>query len=305
MFGAPAKVLLLALTAELLLSSVDMRAAESTTNSALAQFNFEFRQGNLMVPLRINDSKQLAFKLDTGFGVTTIHPELVESLQLNRMGTITIIGIAGEEESTTYRGAKFDFSGVTYSPRYVVAIPSEAKRQRRTRDGILGAGFFRRFVVEIDPEKRVMTLHDPEKFTYSGRGEVVPLSFRKDTPIVEAAINFTNRESVQARYEIDSGCDGELCLGHDFVKNNRLDEDTGTGGRGARSGVGGSVGTRHGVLPEFQLGQQKLERLPANFFQNGSPVGEGLAGHIGMGTLRHFKVIFDYSRRRMILELLK
>ena len=63
--------------------------------------------------------------------------------------------------------------------------------------------------------------------------------------------------------------------------------------------------TRHGVLPEFQLGQQKLERLPANFFQNGSPVGEGLAGHIGMGTLRHFKVIFDYSRRRMILELLK
>jgi len=31
-------------------------------------------------------------------------------------------------------------------------------------------------------------------------------------------------------------------------------------------------------------------------------VNGGLAGHIGLGTLRKFKVIFDYSRRRVILE---
>jgi hypothetical protein len=31
-------------------------------------------------------------------------------------------------------------------------------------------------------------------------------------------------------------------------------------------------------------------------------VDRGLAGHIGFGVLKHFKVIFDYSRRQMILE---
>jgi hypothetical protein len=45
--------------------------------------------------------------------------------------------------------------------------------------------------------------------------------------------------------------------------------------------------------------------VSANFFAEGSPAGEGLAGHIGLGVLREFKVIFDYSRRRMILEPLK
>ena len=28
----------------------------------------------------------------------------------------------------------------------------------------------------------------------------------------------------------------------------------------------------------------------------------GLAGHIGMGILRHYRITFDYSRRQMILE---
>ena len=251
------------------------------------------------MPARVNGTNLLSFKLDTGFGVTTIHPDLVDPLQLKRVGSITIVGIAGEEKADTYEGPKFDFGGSIYAPRRVTVIPSEAQSRRR-RDGILGAGFFRRFVIEIDSANRTMTLFDPKKFEYSGKGEIIPLEFRRDTPIVPAAINFTNRESVRARFEIDSGCDGELCLGRNFVEQNKLNDEAGPAG--SRSGVGGSVNTRHGTLPQFQLGKATLDNLPANFFTEGSPAGEGLAGHIGMGTLRRFKVIFDYSRKRMILE---
>ena len=77
-----------------------------------------------------------------------------------------------------------------------------------------------------------MTLCDPKEFSYAGQGEVLPLFFRQDTPIVEAAINFTNREPLRAKFEIDTGCDGELCLGHDFVEANKLDGAHG----GARTG---------------------------------------------------------------------
>ena len=86
------------------------------------------------------------------------------------------------------------------------------------------------------------------------------------------------------------------------MKTNRLDELTSPHRNGSRNGVGGSVDTQEGRLPEFQLGAQKLPNVSANFFTKGSPVDEGLAGHIGLGVLREFKVIFDYSRRRMILE---
>lgn len=282
-----------------------MRAADVRTNtpSSSVRLPYDFRQGNAVVQARVNAAgAPLSFKLDTGFGVTTIHPDLVEPLQLKRAGSLTIIGIAGKEQAGSFTGANFDFGGATYSPRRVAVIPSDAERRRRNRDGILGAGFFRRFVVELDPTSRMMTLHDPGQFQYTGKGEIIPLEFPKDTPIVEAAIHFTNRPPVRARFEIDSGCDGTLCLGHDFVKANRLDETTDSGRNDSRQGVGGSVNTKHAQLHQFQLGKVTLDNLPANFFLEGSPVDDGLAGHIGMGVLRRFKVIFDYSRKQMILE---
>jgi len=302
----PVGITVLGLVAGLGLSS--LRAAEVATNppAASVRIDIEFRRGDLILPLTVNGPEhKLRFKLDTGFGVTTVHPDLVDSLGLRRIGSLTVVGIAGEERATTYAGADFDLGGATYSPRRVATIPSDAQRRRRERDGILGAGFFRRFVVELDPVQRTLTLHEPRQFEYTGKGEVIPLSFRRDTPIVEAAINFTNRDSVRARFEIDSGCDGELCLGHDFVETNGLDHAPDSASTESRYGVGGSVETRNGVLPQFQLGNLKLDKLPASFFLTGSPVDDGLAGHIGLNTLRKFRVIFDYSRRRMILEPLK
>ena len=150
-----------------------------------------------------------------------------------------------------------------------------------------------------------MTLREPDTFRYAGNGEVIPLRFRRDTPIVLANINLPGREALRAWYEIDSGCDGALCLGHDFVKSNRLEQVLGSNHASKRTGVGGSVATRVGRLPQFQLGDQKLDDVAVNCFSTGSPVDADLAGHIGLGVLRQFKVIFDYSRRQMILEPLK
>jgi len=175
---------------------------------------FEFHQGSVIVRARANATNaELSFKLDTGFGVTTIHPDLVETLQLKRAGSLTIVGIAGKEQAGSFSGASFNFGGAIYAPRRVAVIPSDAERRRRNRDGILGASFFRRFVVEVDPTGHRMTLHEPGEFQYAGTGEIIPLEFPQDTPVVEASILFRNRPRVRARFEIDSGCDGALCLG--------------------------------------------------------------------------------------------
>jgi len=295
----------LALIAGLSLCLVSMRAADTPTDSprSSVRLPFEFQHGSVIVRARVNATNaEFSFKLDTGFGVTTVHPDWVETLQLKRAGSLTIIGIAGKEQAGSFTGARFDFGGATYSPRRVAVIPSDAEKRHRNRDGILGASFFRRFVVELDPTSHRMTLHEPGEFQYTGKGEIIPLAFPKDTPVVEAAIHFPNRPPVTARYEIDSGCDGALCLGHDFVEANRLDETANSAANDARQGVGGSVNTRPAQLHQFQLGKVTLDNLPANLFLEGSPVDDGLAGHIGMGVLRRFKVILDYSRKQMILE---
>lgn len=256
----------------------------------------------IMVPVNLNGSNGFSFLLDTGFTMTMVHPELAEALQLRRSGEVTINGIAGEEKATTFEGVVLRLGAADYRPRRVAALASDGNRRRR-RDGILGSGLFRQFVVEIDSARKQLALHSPTNFNYGGPGKTVPLRFRRgnSSPIVEAEVAGTNGAVVRGEFEIDTGCDSGLCLGHDFVAANRLLEG-GQTRAGQKVGVGGGTGTRSGHLPQLRIGEAVVAQPQADFFLEGSPVDTGLAGHIGMGVLKHFKVILDYSRRQMILE---
>jgi hypothetical protein len=215
---------------------------------------------------------------------------------------MTIIGIAGEEQADTYAKAVFDFGGATYTPRRIASLPSEARRRWRKRDGILGEGFFRRFVVEIDIAKQRLRLFEPKTFDYQGSGEVLPISFKKDTPIIDATITPQGRDPISGHFEIDTGCDGDLCIGHEFVVANHLLDEGNPATTDTRRGVGGGAEIRTGTLSELRMGKLVVNKPSANFFLEGSPAGEGQAGHIGLGVLERYKMILDYSRLRIILE---
>src|SRR5258707_2837083 len=111
-------------------------------------------------------------------------------------------------------------------------------------EGILGAGFYRRLVAEVDPKAKTIQLHEPKAYEYSGPGESIPINLRNTTPVVEASINIPDRAAVKGRFEIDTGCDGGLCLGHDFVEANKLLDAGGQVTDGGRVGVGGDVETK-------------------------------------------------------------
>jgi len=277
-------------------------ATFSATNTNSVVIPFKHERGHVMVGARLNGDHQVSLMVDTGYGLTMLHPDLVDQLGLRRRGKVTIVGIAGEEDADMFEGAMLDFGGLTYAPRRVAALPSDRERSRR-RDGVLGSGFFRRFVVAIDSKASAVTLHEPSSFEYTGTGEIIPLTFRRDTPIMEASLVLTNGQTVPARFELDTGCDGALCLGSDFVAAHNL-TDTTTRPRSRRSGIGGGRGIVSGTVPELRLGKLKVAKPSASFFIEGSPADSGLAGHIGWDALRPFKVIIDYERKRLILEQL-
>lgn len=257
----------------------------------------QIARGRVLAAVRINGAAPLSFMLDTGYTLSMINPQHAEALQLRRTGEVTIAGIAGDERAGVFGGATFDFAGVSYVPNRLASLPSDRKRQ--SRDGILGSGFFRRFVVEIDSRAGSLKLHEPGTFAYAGAGEVIALTFRRTTPIVQAIVRTPGGADAAGGFEIDTGCDG-LCMGREFVEAHRLVPD---GARGdTKQGVGGSARVRSGSVPQLRLGKLVIEKPAADFFLDGSPAGDGLAGHIGMEILRHYRIIFDYSRQRMILE---
>ena len=79
-------------------------------------------------------------------------------------------------------------------------------------------------------------------------------------------------------------------------------EDGNAGHNDTRRGVGSGTEIRTGTLSELKMGKLVVEKPNANFFLEGSPAGEGQAGHIGLGVLERYKIIFDYSRLQIILE---
>ena len=66
-------------------------------------FEAKMAQGDLMVQASVNGSEPLAFKVDTGFGITTVHPSLVESFKLRRAGQMTITGADVERRLQSIR----------------------------------------------------------------------------------------------------------------------------------------------------------------------------------------------------------
>lgn len=276
---------------------------QSLTNRAVT-IPFETRRGHVMVPTRVNGTNKVSLLLDTGYSMTMLHSDHVAAADLKPSGrSITIVGIAGEEQANVFEGPEFGFEGLTWRPRRVGAFPSERSSRSRRRDGVLGSGFFRRFVVEIDSSRKRLTLHEPQSFEASGAGESLPLSFRGSTPIVDAVVKLPGGSEVRAAFEVDTGCDGALCVGKHFVEAHGLAASSRA--EGGRVGVGGRAPVREGRLPRLSLGKLSIEQPAANFFLEGSPVDAPLAGHIGWELLKDFHVTFDYSRKRMILQRFK
>src|SRR5438552_10655686 len=123
-------------------------AAESPSTNVVVPF--EFQRDHITVRVSVNQSEPLLFMLDTGYAMNMISPEQANALGLKRAGKVTIIGVAGEEPADMFEGPTFDFGiGMTYTSRRVAALASHSQRYAR-RDGVLGAGFYRRFVMEVD-----------------------------------------------------------------------------------------------------------------------------------------------------------
>ena len=272
-------------------------AAETNLPGASVTVSIDLRRGHVMAPVGIAGTN-LSFLLDTGYGMTMLRADHAAAFGLQRRGTMTIVGIAGEAPADVFEGPALNIGGKTWKPRRVAALAT-SEGQRRRRDGILGSGFFRSFVVEIDAGSKQMILREPAGYNYSGRGEVLPIRFQGSTPIVGATVVLANGAEVKTEFEVDTGCTGALCLGKHFVEEHKL---VATGGETERQGVGGGAKTRSGHLPRLRLGKFEIDRPSADFFLEGSPAEAPLAGHIGAEVWNQFRVIFDYSRKRIILE---
>ncbi|HEX5183323.1 MAG TPA: PDZ domain-containing protein [Allosphingosinicella sp.] len=172
--------------------------------------------------------------------------------------------------------------------------------------GIVGAPFFRDHVVTIDFRRGRIALADPAAFHYRGAGARLKLDLSHDVPIVAGTIGLADGSALKLRLLVDLGAKANLLVATPFVAKYRLLERLGrTVEAPLGAGLGGETRYAFARLPLLRVGDGAA--VTARNLVVGLSVRDTLRGGtydalLGAQFLRNYRIIFDYSRREMILE---
>jgi hypothetical protein len=273
--------------------------------SRVTRFPMELNGNHVLLQGRVNGSGPLWFTLDTGAAASVINMRRARDMGLQLTETGRAQGAGGTAETARLSGITFGLEGVEIKNLNVMAIALDSIEATagRSMDVIIGAELFHRYVVEVDYETRFITLYDPKQFVYNGNGESLPLKLELNHPYVTARIVIPGLEPIEGDFVIDAGSGFGLTFNPAFVQERKLVERVPNTVQTKARGVGGEFPLTIGRIESLSLGRFKLDRPTAAFPQTGGFISrKGSVGNIGGLILRRFKVIFDYSHKRMILE---
>ena len=312
-----------------LVSCTTARSADvrfSSGRSALA-VPIELDDNLIYVRVSVNGSRPLSFILDTG-AHSIIHTRQANSigLKLKLIGRAGGIGANQPDVYLVTDKVSLSLAGLTFSPKRLVAAsldaaescanefvideqgrntpPDRSKQLAPKRDveGILGKEFFDQFVVEIDYAHQLLNVYEPSNYKYAGSGKEIFLEIGEQHTFAQAQIKVVGRPPLTGRFLLDTGSAQAVSLLKPFIDQHQLLPSTDGMTLVPACGLGGHEKEQSwiGTLEALRLGEIQVA-APVTEFRLAEPNTDA-DGFIGGAVFRRFKVIFDYSRRRMILE---
>jgi hypothetical protein len=272
-------------------------------NSAL-RIPLEIDNNLILLRVKVNGSKPLRFIFDTGASNSAISSKRAADLGLKSQGQFRGDATGGRIQGSAIEGIELSVQGARVSDLTIAAFPFPTPPGFEF-DGVIGCDFIRQFVIEIDYLKRTMNLYNPRTYRYAGRAKIIPLFLiAGDTPLVYTKILFADGAAVNAKLEVDTGGDNAILVNSPFVKRHKLVEATQDGTRSARNGAGGGQQVITARANALKLGSFTLKDVPIQLSLDteGAGASEENDGLIGGEIFRRFKVILDYSRKRIMLE---
>jgi len=270
-------------------------------NSALG-IPLEIDNNILFLRVNVNGSRPLRFIFDTGASASAINSKLLDELKLKvqEQGNGTATG--GNITVGLIKHVSLSVAGAEVTNQMIVSFSFD-ELPCVEFDGIIGFDFINQFIVELDYQKSVINLYDPRTYTYSGKGKVIPVQLGNRTPVAIVNLTVDGPKPMPGRLEIDTCGDGALVIYPRFVKRNRLSRSLRGGLKDTGRGAGGEYERITRRIKGAKLGPFFIDQPVVSFGQDeDGSASDGFDGILGGEILRRFKVVFDYSRRRMMLE---
>ena len=282
--------------------------AHVDSNAPAIPFNFD--SAHILFKMSVNGRPPLWFILDTGADQEVLNSSRLAEFGLKPYAKTTTTGGGGSAKYDYVAGVTLTAPGVELRNQHVAAIDSAGLEAALgvPLGGLLGYDFISRFVVDIDYQKKLITLHDPKNWNYQGSGIAVPIVYDGGIPFTHGAISVGPKTNIPAFFVIDFGAAETMTLTSPFVRANdltRIAVSNATVNRPA--GLEKQFFAQNNVrghIDQLTLDALTVHEIPINMSVNtqGAYASKNFSGTIGEGIYHRYHIILDYARNRVIFE---
>lgn len=293
-------------------------AQATEKSSSASDVRFESGKSALKIPfklfggrliflqVRVNNSQPLWFNLDTGADSSFLSEKWVKNLGLKLDDKQQVAEPGGAVEQGTVKGISYNLPNVNLinQTAQTAELSSLEPYLGHEFDGFFGDDFLKQFVVEVDYANKIINLYDPKTYKYNGSGESVPIILENKKAYVQGEIEQPGRAPIDAKLELDTGSFDALGLNKSFVEKTNLIEPSQKKLFESGLAIGGETKGYRARVAALRIGKFRISNpvISVTTDSAGFENSTKSAGTLGGEIFYRFKVIFDYARRRMILE---
>lgn len=283
-----------------------MRDLDIQRNVYKLELPFRYENNFIIVDVVFNGFLPLHFIFDTGAEHTILTKrEIAELLRIDYQRKFTVMGADMRTQLTAYLIRDVSLRVKTFRAinRSILVLEDDYFRFEEFTGinihGIFGADIFRRFVVKIDYDRKVITLYDPERFDPPEGYTELPLELTRNKPYIYADAIFGDTTNARVKLLFDTGANLALLLHTKTHPNLNLPEQVVRSqfGIGLGGGMSGFVGRLqhlrvnediqlHNIVTTFQ---ELVPGIDSAYLNNRN-------GLIGNKILDRFDFVIDYIR---------
>jgi hypothetical protein len=273
----------------------------------------ELNNNLIVVPVVLNGALPLKFILDTGVRTAILTQKtFTDILNLPYSRKYTISGPGGEKLVDAYvtNNVSLELPGVTGRGHALLVLAEDYLELRNYMGmdvhGILGYELFSRFIVEIDYQKKLLTLMLPERFKMKRKFQRIPIRIEDTKPYITTPVVMSDGTQFTAKLLMDSGASHGLML--DPQSDDRITIPTRVLSSVIGRGLGGEIMGKVGRVKKLYMGTYELDDAivtlpdPNSYFDSLKMGSVDRNGTIGGETLSRFTVIFNFPKEEIYLK---
>ena len=266
-------------------------------------FPFEWYRDHILLKVEVN-GKELRLTLDNGvlwdslllYGGPRIDALNLEYDRESRLGQP---GDPNAISADMVSGITIRLPGVELKNQTAVVTPASSNFSKifQGEDGVISGCLFSHFVVRIDFDNMVITLTEPGKFEYRGKGQALtPKPFGRGAYTLPCTLHMQDGTRVVVNPMLDLGGLQPMLLFLGKRKDIPVPDDA----IPAQLGVAwtGSIGR----VRELQIGRYTLKDVVTGFTETEGKLGPDCEGLLGPQVFARFTTTFDYRNSTLYLE---